>query len=163
MRTLVRPQRAQVHTVFCSSVSQLLCHLCVRTRQISRGFTAATFSREMTLLAGHPAVKRREKDSPSNENCAQATGERSEHGSTGRIGRSSGSTSPRADPPKAPSASERRSGHLRASGACLMMLILIAGPRQINVVVLAEAVIGAGHRPYCYSVSSVPNVLRLSI
>ena len=41
MRTLVRPQRAQVHTVFCSSWSQLLCHLCLRTRQISRGFMGA--------------------------------------------------------------------------------------------------------------------------
>ena len=38
MRTLVRPQRLQVHTVFCWSLSQLLRHLCVRTRQMSPGF-----------------------------------------------------------------------------------------------------------------------------
>ena len=35
------------------------------------------------------------------------SGERSAHGSTGRIGRSSGSTSPRADPPTAPSVRRR--------------------------------------------------------
>jgi hypothetical protein len=38
MRTLVLPQRLQVQTVFCSSLSQLLCHLCLRTRQTSPGF-----------------------------------------------------------------------------------------------------------------------------
>jgi hypothetical protein len=41
MRTLVLPQRVQVHTVFCCSLSQLLCHLCLRTRQMSPGFMGA--------------------------------------------------------------------------------------------------------------------------
>jgi hypothetical protein len=50
IRTLVLPQRVQVphgcksHTVFCSLLSQLLCHWCLRTRQISPGFMASDLS-----------------------------------------------------------------------------------------------------------------------
>jgi hypothetical protein len=56
MRTLVAPQRLQVHTVFCWSSSQSLCHWCLRTRQTSRGVMVTTFLREMTLLARNLAV-----------------------------------------------------------------------------------------------------------
>ena len=56
MRTLVLPQRVQVHTVFCSSLSQLLCHWCLRTRQISPGFMASDLLRKQRYLGGHPNV-----------------------------------------------------------------------------------------------------------
>jgi hypothetical protein len=56
MRTLVAPQRLQVHTVFCWSSFHSLCHWCLRTRQMSRGATVTTFLREMKLLARNLAV-----------------------------------------------------------------------------------------------------------
>jgi hypothetical protein len=49
MRTLVLPQRLQVQTVFCSSLSQLLCHWCLRTRQIGPGLMGAHHPWETTI------------------------------------------------------------------------------------------------------------------
>jgi hypothetical protein len=56
MRTLVLAQRVQVHTVFRSSLSQLLCHWCLRTRKISSAFMASGLLRKQHYLGGHPNV-----------------------------------------------------------------------------------------------------------
>jgi hypothetical protein len=63
MRTLVLPQRVQVSTVFCSSLSQLLCHWCLRIRQISPGFMP-TFPEDTTLLGPTPRCERDVKTGP---------------------------------------------------------------------------------------------------